>query len=443
MTSWATQIDSGDVAWLLIMTVLPMVFTTAGFALVLTSRFQGNGVDDIWGRLPVLVASLLIAWGLWIYSLAFGPSWGTVPKVDPYEIQPMLSLQEIMEIEDAKIDETDSFGRGGLIGGLDYVGMNKVFPVAKTNGPHFPSRRPNTHVPHVLECLFRWTGLLLAIVPLWIVWSQRFRGIWLGLIGVLWSSFVFAPIAHWVWGDGWLEKLGTIDFGGGLLVMAVAFSGLKWNLGVPDSIPCNFDLSARQGLGTMLLWLGASLFVSAQTFHADGRAALALLNVLIGTSAGILVWSVCNGFIWKVHGLHSIGVGVIVCVAGMASSAGVVLPQSAIVIGAFIGFLANVWFHLGLKSRDATRSLCFSTLGMAAAGGLLSAGVFATTSVAVRRWDGRPVIGLMEGEPLQLLHQAVGVCSVGAWVFVVSWLLYCVVERCQTLASGRASPPTR
>lgn len=442
MTSWATDFDSGDVAWLLIMTVLPMVLTTAGFALVLKPRLPGNDVDGIWGGLPVLIASLLIAWGLWIYSLAFGPSWGTVPKIDPSAIQPMLSLQETMRIEDAKVDETDSFGRGGLIGGLDYFGMNSVFPVAHTNGSYFPVRRPHTHIPHVLECVFRWTGLFLAMVPLWVVWSQRFRGAWLGLTSVLWSSLVFAPVAHWVWGDGWLETIGTIDFGGGLLVIAVACSGLRWNLSVPDIAPCNLDPSARQGLGTTLVWLGASLFISAQSFHADGRAAVAFLNVLLGTSAGVLVWSVANGFVWKAHGLHSMGVGVIACVAGMASSAGVVMPQSAIIIGASVGFLANVCFHLGLKSRGAARTLYFSTLGIAAVGGSLSAGVFATTSVAARRWDGRPVIGLIEGEPSQLLYQVVGVCGVSAWAFVVSWLLYYVVEICQVLASENASPAT-
>jgi len=284
------------------------------------------------------------------------------------------------------------------------------------------------------------SSLCLAIFPLWIAWSEKFPGVWLGVLGILWSCLVFAPIAHWVWGDGWLADLGTIDFGGGLLVIAVACSGFRVNPKDVERIVADAsDLRPHQGLGAMLLWLGAALFISAQTFHADGRAALALLNVLLGTSAGIMVWCFSNGFVWKAPALDALVVNVAAAVMGMAPLAGFVQPQSAIIIGALVGFLANVWFHFGLRDRTATRSLYFSTMGVAAAVGMLCAGVFATTSVAVARWDGRPVYGFIEGEPRQLLHQIVGVGSAAAWAFIVTRLLHYAVGQCQSRFAGTAS----
>ncbi|HIE95447.1 MAG TPA: hypothetical protein EYQ63_00190, partial [Fuerstia sp.] len=171
MIRYQTIFDSGDLGWICLASVVSLLAYLAGVFLVFGSQLKSSPSEAFWRTLPHLAAMLTVAWGLCVYSLGFGPSLGTVPEFDPNP-RPMLSLQEMMAIEDAKSDETHLYGRGGYIGNSDYFLMARVIPVPATGQPLFSARRPNYHLPHVLECCLRWSSFLIVVLPLSMMWSN-------------------------------------------------------------------------------------------------------------------------------------------------------------------------------------------------------------------------------------------------------------------------------
>ncbi len=427
MIRYQTIFDSGDLGWICLASVVSLLAYLAGVFLVFGSQLKSSPSEAFWRTLPHLAAMLTVAWGLCVYSLGFGPSLGTVPEFDPNP-RPMLSLQEMMAIEDAKSDETHLYGRGGYIGNSDYFLMARVIPVPATGQPLFSARRPNYHLPHVLECCLRWSSFLIVVLPLSMMWSNWYGGFRLGLLCLLWSIFVYAPVAHAVAGDGWLEQYGSVDFSIGLPLLA---SGCSAVLGLSAlKTPSTRSTSDRHmAVGILLLWLGISLHVSAYTFHADARSIAALLNMLMGSAVGFLAWSFCNSFLWKRPFTNGTASGMLAGVAAVAPSAGLILTQSALVLGCGAAIVANIVYHR-LSCDDETHpgKQLLATLGISSAMGLLGVGLFATTSMGGTRWDGREIVGLIEGNWSLLQFQVIAVGCVSAWSVVASWLLFQLIK---------------
>lgn len=423
MILWRTVFSSGDLGWIAVVPILSMILFIVGFVLAFFPRLSTEGDRAIWQSLPLHVAMLTVAWCLWIFSIAFAPSVGTVPAEDPNP-RPMLSMQEMMEIEDAKEDETHLYGRGGIFGNLDYLAMGSMMPVVGPERPMFAVKRPHYHLPLLLEFFFRWCSFMIVVLPLTLLWSRRLTAMRLGFVTVLWSTLVFAPVVHAVSGDGWLQEHGAVDFSLGLVLLASGCSAL---FGVPkydESQVCSGS-DRHSATGVLLMWLGMSLHVSGYSFHADGRAMIALVNMLVGTGCGILIWSFCNSFLWKRPFTDSTAAGSLAGLAAIAPGAGYMLPQSAMILGCSSVVLSNIVFHATSRRNphDPQRQLS-STLGVSSLVGLLGAGMFATTGVGGQRWDGREILGAIQGNTNQLTMQGLAVATTAVWAILVTWLLF-------------------
>ena len=434
MISWADKFPSGSLAWMLLLTLLPVAFIGVGYFLTLSALLSTPRRMALLRSVPVLIAAVSLAWAMWGYTLAFGPSWGSIPDISDLPPRPMyVNFEEMRVAEDAIQDTTHLYGRGGLIGGLEFVGMQDIIPVAGTESVQFPVRRPYLHLPHPVNLCFRALSVFVAITPLWIVWGRRHSIVVVGGCSLIWVTLVFAPVAHWVWGDGYLERLGTIDFGGGLIYLAVACSVVGWlrpersDPSDPDTTDTPADLF-RPAIGALALWLGATMYFVAQTFQADGRAALTLVNMQLGLSACVLAWGGTNLFVWGREASYRLEWGVLAAVAGMAGAAGYLLPHSVILLGLMVGMLCNVLDHWA-QHRSSPEWPLATSLGVGSIVGLVGAGLLATTAAAGNRWDHRPISGAIQGEFQQVLYQLAGIAAVAVWALLVSWVMRAVHSR--------------
>lgn len=427
MIQWRTLFSAGDLGWMSLISILPLVFYIAGFIIAFIPPGTRDDDQAMWRSLPLHTAMLTVAWSLWVFTMTFAPSIGTVPTPDP-DGAPMLSGDALMAFEDAKKDETDLQGRGGVLGNMNFLAMDLLMPVLGNGRLVFAARRPNYHLPLLLEFCFRWSSFMIVVLPLTLFWSRSLAGIRLGLFTLLWSTLVFAPVVHAISGDGWLEQLGAIDFSLGLVLLA---SGCSVLFGVPTQEDSRSSaVSARSSAtGSLLMWLGMLLHVSAYAFRADGRAAIVMVNMLAGTACGILIWSFCNSFLWKRPFTENSVTGTLAGLAAIAPGAGVMLPQSAMILGCSSVAVSNIVFHMVPRRNpdDPGRQL-FSSFGVGSLLGLLGAGIFATTGVGGLRWDGREIKGVIEGNNDQLLWQGLAAGSVVIWSVLVTWLLFRILR---------------
>lgn len=183
------------------------------------------------------------------------------------------------------------------------------------------------------------------------------------------------------------------------------------------------------------MWLGMSLHVSGYAFHADGRAMISLVNMLIGTATGLMVWSFCNSFLWKRPFTDNTAAGTLAAFSAIAPVAGFMLLQSAMILACVSVVISNIIFHATSRKvpHDPQRQL-FYTFGIGAFNGMLGAGMFATTAVAGHRWDGRAILGLIQGNSNQILMQGIAIASVVVWSAIISWLLFKFLLPRQTTA---------
>ncbi len=435
MILWKTVFSAGDVGWLLIVAVVSTVLYLAGMIRIMFPQNATEAEAALWNSMPLHVAGLTIAWSLWIFTLSYAPCYGTIPKVDPNP-RPMLSLQKMMEVEDAKQDETHLYGRGGLIGNASYAGMHGLMPNVGEDQPMFSARRPNYHIPLLLEFCFRWSSFLFVCLPLMMLWSRSFAGIRLTLLTVCWATLVYAPVVHAVSGDGWLEEYGSIDFSIGLVLLASCCSALLGRPRNPEPLSL-FSTGRYSSIGIVLMWLGMSLHVSGYTFHADGRAVIAFVNMLIGSSCGLLIWSFCNSFLWKLPTTDNIAAGMLAGLAAVAPGAGVMLPQSALILGCCLVVVSNIVFHVAGRGRPLGAQVqLFLSQGICSMLGLLGAGFFATTGVAGLRWDKREILGAVQGNHSQLVMQGVAVVAVVGWSILITWILVWVIRPTRPAASN-------
>ena len=160
-------------------------------------------------------------------------------------------------------------------------------------------------------------------------------------------------------------------------------------------------------------------------YDADGRAMISLVNMLIGTATGLMVWSFCNSFLWKRPFTDNTAAGTLAAFSAITPVAGYLLLQSAMILACVSVVISNILFHATSRkaSHDPQRQL-FYTLGIGSLNGLLGAGMFATTAVAGYRWDGRAILGLIQGNSNQILMQGIAMAAVIAWSTIMSWLLF-------------------
>jgi Amt family ammonium transporter len=248
------------------------------------------------------------------------------------------------------------------------------------------------------------------------------------LFSVGWFMFVYVPLAHWVWGGGFLGTLGVLDFAGGLVVhlsagvgglVAAQVMGRRHGYGTDNLSP--FDLSLAV-VGTGLLWVGWFGFNGGSALAANSRAVMAIIATHLAACAGALTWGAIE---WKIRRKPSVLGMISGAVAGLGTitpASGFVAPWHGIVIGVIAGvvcFWACTWLKHRFKYDDSLD--VFGVHGIGGMTGTLLAGVFATASIG-------GVPGLIEGRPQQLLIQLYGVVVTLVWSGGVTFVLLKLVS---------------
>ncbi|HEX6615121.1 MAG TPA: ammonium transporter [Gemmatimonadales bacterium] len=293
-------------------------------------------------------------------------------------------------------------------------------------------------IPHVLFMAYQGTFAIVtaALISGAVVERMRF-GPYLAFI-VLWSLLVYAPVAHWVWGGGWLASRGVLDFAGGTVVhinagvsalVAALVLGVRKDYGRQALLPHNVPFVL---LGAGLLWFGWFGFNGGSALAANGLAALAFTNTFLAPMATLVVWVLLDyartGHATAVGGATAIVIGLV----AVTPAAGYIAPVSALVLGA----LAAVPSYFAIVARSRTRlddSLdVFAGHGIGGIVGALLTGVF-----AARAWNPAGADGLLAGHASQVAVQALGVGAAAAYSALGTWGILQALALVTTL---RAAP---
>jgi Amt family ammonium transporter len=381
------KMTAGDISWVSTATALVMLMTPAlGFFYAGLVR-RKNLVSTIVQCLSIF-AVVSIVWALWGYSLVFGPS------------------------------------VHGIIGDLSLVGLNNIG--IHTVSPIAPD------IPELLYFAFQLK--FAAITPALIIGAcaERIKFRSLLIFIVLWSTFIYSPIAHWVWNpNGWLHALGAIDFAGGIVVhIAAGLSALAAALviGRRKDVPCaNNNKEGNRSikpsnipyviLGASLLWFGWFGFNAGSALAANDLAVSALVVTNLAAAAAAVSWMLVD---WTTKGKPSaigISVGAVCGLVAITPASGYVNVTTALIIGLGAGALSNLVANWRAGRTRIDDSLdVFACHGISGIWGSIATGLFATTMI-------NNVNGLFYGNVGQLGAQVVAVLVVVPYAFFGSYAL--------------------
>jgi Amt family ammonium transporter len=279
-------------------------------------------------------------------------------------------------------------------------------------------------IPETVFAMFQLTFAIITPALVIGAYAERVKFSGMLLFSLLWLLFVYAPIAHWVWGDGWLAKMGLMDFAGGTVVhlnagMAalVAALVLGRRRGFPDTPmpPHNLTMTVA---GASMLWVGWFGFNAGSALAADGAAGMAMLVTHIGAATGAFAWMVCE---WVRYGKPSV-LGIVTgMVAGLGTitpASGFVGPLGALAIGAAAGVLCFYATNHMKRRLGVDDSLdVFPVHGVGGALGTTLTAVFAATALGG--------VGYPEGQTMggQVLVQLAGIAATALWSGVVTYVL--------------------
>jgi Amt family ammonium transporter len=377
------KLDTGDTAWMLTSTALVLLMTIPGLALFYGGMVRKKNVLAITMQCFAITCLTTVLWMVAGYSLAF----------------------------------SDGGGLNAYIGGL-----SKAF---------FAGVGKDTLKGTIPESVFAMFQLTFAIItPALIVgaFADRMKFSAMLLFMGAWGLVVYAPVAHWVWGDGFLAKAGVLDFAGGTVVhinagiaglMAAIVLGKRKGYGTENMAPHNMVLSL---IGASLLWVGWFGFNAGSATAANGQAGMAMAVTQIATAAAALTWMFVE---WMARGKPSVLGIVSGAVAGLVAitpASGFVTPMGALVIG-FVAGVACYWGSTGLKKMFGYDD-SLDVFGIHGVGGIVGAlltGVFAAKDIG-------GTAGLLEGNAGQVLTQVWGIAGTIIWSAIASYVLLKIVD---------------
>jgi Amt family ammonium transporter len=277
--------------------------------------------------------------------------------------------------------------------------------------------------PHLLYMAYQGTFAIIAtaLISGAVVERMRFGAYLLFL--ALWSSLVYAPVAHWVWGSGWLAQLGAIDFAGGTVVhitaglaavVAALAVGQRTDYGRHAVLPHNVPYVL---LGAALLWFGWFGFNGGSALAANATAALAFVNTLLAPMATLVVWLVLD--LQRTGKATAVGAAtaIVVGLVAVTPAAGFISPRNAILLGALATVPSYVALQLRLRTALDDSLDVFAAHGVGGIVGALLTGVFAS-----RLW-GAPADGLIAGGAALLGRQAVAILAAATYSAVMTFVI--------------------
>lgn len=378
-------LDTGDTAWIIMATALVMMMTPAGLALFYGGMSRYKNLLNTLAMTFVAYCLASVIWMAWGYTLAFGPD------------------------------------AGGLVGGLDYLFLAGIGPESLTGS-----------IPTLVFVVFQMTfaAITVALVLGAIVDRMKFSA-WI-IFALLWLTVVYSPVAHWVWGGGWMHAMGALDFAGGNVVhINAGVAGLVLSLmvgrrlgyGKEAMFPSSITLTA---VGAALLWFGWFGFNAGSQLAADGVAASAFLVTNTSAAMGALSWMFAEWLINERPTVLGIASGIVAGLVAITPAAGFVNMPASLAIGAVAGILgffsvARLKPMLGYDdSLDA-----FGVHGICGIWGALATGIFANPSIG-------GAAGLLYGNPRQFVIQLVSVVATIGFTAAATFVVVLVTR----LAAG-------
>jgi ammonium transporter, Amt family len=378
-------IDTGDTTWMLVSTGLVMMMTPAlGFFEAGLLRLK-NSLSVIMQTFTGL-ALLSVLWFVIGFTLTFAPD------------------------------------VNGFIGNLSWIFYNNV-----------PFSDSISYAPTIPGITYATYQMMFAVItPLLITgaFAERMKWSAFFIFVIVWSLVIYYPLAHWVWGGGWLAKLGVVDFAGGIVIhtsagMASLASALvlgrRKNFGPQIMVPHNIPLAA---MGGALLWLGWFGFNAGSAVASGALAASALVVTQMGASTCALVWVLLS---WKRTGkptVTSVINGAVSGLAGVTPAAGFISGQHSVILGVVLGFASYYGIVLLKERLKIDDALDVSSVhGITGIVGSLSIGIFASHIINPAGPN-----GWLYGNPMQLVIQGVGVGVAAIMGFVGTLIILKIID---------------
>jgi Amt family ammonium transporter len=380
--------NSGDTAWVLTSTALVMLMTIPGLAFFYGGLVRRKNVLSILMQCFIIMCVISLQWVLFGYSLAFGPDTGQ-----------------------------------GIIGSLDWAGLRHVGGL--------PFKDYAETIPHSVFMIFQCMFAVITPALMIGAFAERIKFSSFLVFTILWATFVYDPLAHWLWGTGgWLKNLGALDFAGGIvvhtssgvsaLVMCILLGkrvGYKKEPFRPHNLPFTV-------LGAALLWFGWFGFNAGSALAANDLAANAFVATHVATAAAGLTWALIE---WQQHGAPTVlgvSTGAVAGLVAITPACGFVNPMNAIFIGMLVSlfcYIAIAYIKGKLGYDDALD--VFGVHGVGGMWGTIATGIFAEKAVNAAGAD-----GLFLGGTHQFLVQCLLILVAPVFAGLVTWILFKAVD---------------
>ncbi len=386
------MMNPGDIAWVLVASSLIMLMTPAVGLFYGGMVRRKNLLSTIMLSFSALVL-ITLQWVIYGYSLAFGP--------DHYH----------------------------LIGGLEWFGLEQV---GQAPNPDYAST-----IPHSAFMLFQMKFAIIAPALITGCFVERIRFSSFLLFILLWSTMVYDPMAHWIWGvDGWLHNIGALDFAGGTVihvtagVAALAFAMVirkRKAFGRQSIDPYSIPMTL---LGAILLWFGWFGFNGGSALAANGLAIHAIITTNTAAAAAALTWMLLS---WRVGRPSVIGVatGTVVGLVAITPACGYVGIFPAMIIGSIASLIAYNCIKLRERWQIDETLDVWACHGMAGTWGAVATGLFASKAINPNGAD-----GLLYGNPNLFGVQCLSVLVAWGYTFVITWLLAKAIDHFHGLSVG-------
>ncbi|HRX62811.1 MAG TPA: ammonium transporter [Candidatus Competibacter sp.] len=390
----ATGPNQGNTAWVLTATALVLFMTLPGLSLFYGGLVRSKNVLSVLMQCFAITCLVSLLWFVYAYSLAFGT-------------------------------------------GNDWIGgLGKMFMVG------VEEQSLSGDIPETVFSMFQLTFAIITPALVVGAFAERMKFSAMLLFSALWLTLVYVPVAHWVWGGGWLGKWGVLDFAGGIVVhitAGVAALVCALVLGPRHGFPTTAMLPHNMTIvvtGAGMLWVGWFGFNAGSALAADGNAGMAMMATHLSAAAGSLAWMVAEWLKFGKPSVLGIVTGMVAGLGTITPASGYVGPAGAVVIGIVAGFTcftATQYLKRVLKVDDSLD--VFPVHGVGGMLGTLAAGIFAS-----------PALGLFKGQGFgagissmgqQLGVQFVAVIVTVVYTAVLTFVTLKLVEKLVGLRVGR------
>jgi ammonium transporter, Amt family len=396
-TTIVPKIDTGDTAWMIVATLLVLLMTIPGLAFFYGGLVRQKNVLNIMMQCMIITAVVTLQWVIFGYSLSFGSSKGALAP---------------------------------FIGGFDWaflkgIGISDLSPYFISHSQPTADGGTIGTIPHIIFILFQC--MFAVITPALIIgaFAERIKFSGFLVFTILWATFVYDPVAHWVWSaDGWLFKLGALDFAGGTVVhinagIAAIVTAIligkrrsyKGHAMPPHNIP--FVV-----LGAALLWVGWFGFNAGSGLAADGLAGSAFLVTHVATAAAAVAWVILDWIFNKKPTVVGIATAAVAGLVAITPAAGFVDITGALLIGIGVSIFCFIMVGYVKPKLGYDDTLdAFGVHGIGGIWGALATGLFATTTV-------QNYSGLFYGNAAQFGKQLIAVGVTMAYSAIVTFILF-------------------